>query len=595
MYKKSSQLSAPELIQRFLIVMCVLFFIIFLAVPLCMIFSNVFQDSAGNFVGLDNFRECFSNSALETAIANSIKVSAITTVTSVGIAFLFAYGMTRSAMKLKAVYKYVAMLPLFVPTMVHGLALTYLFGKKGIITSMGIDFPVAGELGIIIAEIIYTFPQAYMILMVALDNADYRLYEAASTLGAGPVRSFFAVTLPGAKYGLISAATLAFTLSFTDFGAPQAIGANYPVLSTSIYKYVVGQQNFQMGAVIGVLLTIPAVISFVIDRVTQKKAANSEISSKAVNYVITPSKKKDIFYQIFCTVISLLLLSMFAAVFIIAFIKRWPYEKVFTLEHFDFGSKLLGSGIQTFIFSIEMSALTAAIGTVLVFVTAYLVNKTKPFSAMRKTTHFFSMMPMALPGMVIGLAYIMFFNKPYFDITFLEIRITNSFNVIYQTIWIMVIANIVHMFSATYITASTALKKLDKEYENVADSMNIPFYKVFFHVSLPMSITAVLEVILYFFLNSMTTVSALVFLYSAQAKPAALSIVSMEDNGDFESAAAMSLVIFACNICVRILYEIVNRTLVKRINRWKTGEVQEKQKSAKTRKSRVKDAAPSNG
>ena len=125
--------------------------------------------------------------------------------------------------------------------------------------------------------------------------------------------------------------------------------------------------------------------------------------------------------------------------------------------------------------------------------------------------------------------------------------------------------------------------------------MNIPFYKVFFHVSLPMSITAVLEVILYFFLNSMTTVSALVFLYSAQAKPAALSIVSMEDNGDFESAAAMSLVIFACNICVRILYEIVNRTLVKRINRWKTGEVQEKQKSAKTRKSRVKDAAPSNG
>ena len=179
---------------------------------------------------------------------------------------------------------------------------------------------------------------------------------------------------------------------------------------------------------------------------------------------------------------------------------------------------------------------------------------------------------MALPGMVVGLAYIMFFNKPYFDIDFLHIRIMNSFNGLYQTIWIMVIANIIHMFSATYITASTALKKLDKEYENAADSMNIPFYSVMFRVSAPMSVTAILEMAQYLFLNSMTTISALVFLYSPQSKPAALSLVSMEDNGDFESAAAMSLIIFVCNVGMRIIYEIANRTLVKRMNRWKSGK-----------------------
>lgn len=567
-----AKISPSEIIQKIIILASVLCFLIFLAAPMVMIFSNVVTDSKGNYVGLQNFRDYFANPSLLTAILNSIKVSAAATIISVSVAFMFAYGMNRTAMKLKAVYKYIAMLPLFVPTMVHGLALTYLFGKKGIITSMGINFPVAGEVGIIIAEVIYTLPQAYMVLMVALDSADYRLYEAASAFGSSAVRSFFTITLPNAKYGIISAATLCFTLSFTDFGAPQAIGANYPVLSTSIYKYVVGQQNFQMGAVIGVLLTIPAVISFIIDRITTRKSEAGEISSKAVAYRITPSRGRDIFYQIFCTVISLMILAIFASVFTIAFIKRWPYEKVLTLDHFNFSSKLVGSGISTFVFSIKMALLTAVIGTAVIFLTAYMVYKPRVMPGLRKVVHFFATLPMALPGMVVGLAYIMFFNKPYFDIDFLHIRIMNSFNGLYQTIWIMVIANIIHMFSATYITASTALKKLDKEYENAADSMNIPFYSVMFRVSAPMSVTAILEMAQYLFLNSMTTISALVFLYSPQSKPAALSLVSMEDNGDFESAAAMSLIIFVCNVGMRIIYEIANRTLVKRMNRWKSGK-----------------------
>lgn len=572
------KISVPNLILRLIIIFMLAWFIIFLIVPITIIFSNVFQNSQGEYVGLSNFSKYFTTPALKIAIFNSISISTMTTIISVFLAFLFAYGMTRSAIKIKPAYRYIAMLPLFVPTMVHGLSLTYLFGRKGIFTTLGLDFPVSGERGIIIAEIIYTFPQAYMILMVALENADFRLYEAASTLGAGPIKTFFGVTLPSIKYGLISAITLCFTLSFTDFGAPQAIGANFPVLSTSIYKYVVGQHNFQMGAVIGVLLTIPAVIAFVVDRITQKRSGNSEISSKAVAYKITKSRFKDLFYQGYCSLISLSILTMFGAVSVIAFIKRWPYEKVFTLKHFDFGSRLLGSGLATFQFSIKMSALTAVFGTLMAFLVAYIVVKVQVLSPIRKFIHFFSMIPMALPGMVIGLAYIMFFNKPYFNIDFLNIRVSNSFTVLYQTVAIMVIANIIHMFSVTYVTATTALKKLDKEYENVADSMNIPFYRVIFHVTIPMSITAILEIAVYFFVNSMVTVSALVFLYSPQSKPAALSIVSMEDNGDFESAAAMSLIILSCNIVIRVLYEIALKTVMKRINKWKTGEIEKTKK-----------------
>ena len=144
---------------------------------------------------------------------------------------------------------------------------------------------------------------------------------------------------------------------------------------------------------------------------------------------------------------------------------------------------------------------------------------------------------------------------------------------LYQTIALMVLANIVHMFSVTYVTATTALKKLDHEYENVAASMNVPFYRTFFRVTIPMSITAIMEIAVYFFVNSMVTVSALVFIYSAKTRPAAMAILSMDDNGDYAAAAAMSVIILLCNLGVRVLYEIALKTVLKRINRWKTGEI----------------------
>ena len=564
--------SASDFLQRGLILVMVSWFVIFLVVPIVMIFMKAFQDNSGVFVGLNNFKKYFETPALLISIWHSIDISLCTTAISVGIAFLFAYGMSRSAIKGKTVYQYLAMLPLFVPTMVHGLSLLYLFGKMGIISKLGGSISLSGRTSIIIAEVIYTFPQAYMILSVALESADNRLYEAASVLGAGPIRTFFGVTLPGAKYGIISACAICFTLSFTDFGAPQIVGGRFQVLSTNIYKQVVGQQNMSMGAVVGVLLTIPAIIAFLIDNASKKKAASAALSSKAVSFKVMPSRARDIFYQVFCTGVSAVILVIFASVILAATTNRWPYDLSLTLKNFNFEAKLVGGGLSSFITSFKMSILTAIIGTIVVFCSAYLVERSNCFTGPRKVFHFLAMLPMALPGMVVGLSYIMFFNKPYFEISFLHIRITNTFNVLYQTLLLMVIANVVHMFSVTYVTATTALKKLDTEYENVSDSMNVPFYRTFFHVTVPMSITAIMEIAVYFFVNAMVTVSALVFIYSAQNRPAAMSILSMDDNGDYAAAAAMSVVIMLCNIGVRLIYEIALRTIIKRMNRWKVGD-----------------------
>ncbi len=555
MRERLKKYSGAELFQRGLVVVMLLWFLIFLIVPIVMIFSKAFQNNSGAFVGLANFKEYFHTPALMVAIWNSIGVSLTTMVISVTLAFMFAYGLSRTKMKLKGIYRYIVMIPLFIPTMVHGMSLIYLFGKMGIMTRLGIPVDMSGRTSIIIAEVIYTFPQAFMILSVALSQADNRMYEAASVMGANPIRTFFGVTLPSVKYGIISACTTAFTLCFTDFGAPQVVGGRFLVLSTSIYKQVVGQQNMVMGAVVGVILTIPAVVAFIIDRISQSKSGDDGISSKAVAYQIKKNKPKDIFYQIYCTLISLLILTMLGAVVMAALSKRWPYELSLTLEHFNFGTKLLGGGIASFFTSIKLSFLTAVFGTAIVFIIAYLIQKSSSMRGIRKVSHFLAMVPMALPGMVVGLAYIMFFNKPFFDIA--GFRFDNSFTVLYQTLTLMVIANIIHMFSVTYVTATTALKKLDKEYENVSDSMNIPFYRVFLHVTVPMSLPAILEIAVYYFVNSMVTVSAIVFLYTAQNRPAAMAILSMDDNGDYAAAAAMAVVILLCNIAVRVIYELV--------------------------------------
>ena len=178
---------------------------------------------------------------------------------------------------------------------------------------------------------------------------------------------------------------------------------------------------------------------------------------------------------------------------------------------------------------------------------------------------------MALPGLVLGLGYIMFFNKTWIDIPFLNVSVSNSFSGLYGTFVIMIFCTTIHLFSVTYVTASTALKKLDREYENVAESMSVPFWEVFARVSLPMCINAVLEIFMYFFVNSMVTVSAVVFLYTSQSKPVSIAILNMDDNGDYAAAAAMSILIFLINVAVRTIYEFVNATLTKRLNRWKGG------------------------
>ena len=213
----------------------------------------------------------FDDPAMLQSLGNTVYVAVLGTIITIGLAFVYAYALTRTCLRWRGVFRAVALIPLLAPSLLPGLALVYLFGNQGILKSLLFGHEIYGPIGIVIGEVFFAFPHALMILVTALSVADARLYEAAESLRAKPSRIFFTVTLPGCRYGLVSAAFVVFTLIFTDFGVPKVIGGSYNVLATDVYRQVIGQFNFQMGAVVGLILLLPAVLSFAVDRLVQRK------------------------------------------------------------------------------------------------------------------------------------------------------------------------------------------------------------------------------------------------------------------------------------------------------------------------------------
>lgn len=548
-------------LKKVIFVALVFILSMFLIVPLGYLFVQAFMNMDGEFVGLTNFYEYLKSPALVQSFKNTMFVSFTSTLIATVLALVYAYGLRRSNIRFKGFFKNIAMLPLFAPTMMHGIGLVYLFGNKGLITQgLGIEIPLYGSLGIVIAQVIYVFPQIFMILDVALSSTDYRLYEASRSMGVSKVREFFYITIPSIKYSLISSSFIAFTLAFTDFGAPKVVGGNYNVLSIDVYKQIIGQQNMPMGATVGIMLLIPAIISFLVTQKVQKKQSSS-INAKSIPYEIKENKKRDRIFETFILIVALGIIGIMGTVLVASLVKIWPYDLSLTLDHYSMKNSL--DGLKPFMNSIVMSLLTALIGTVFVFGFAYLTEKVKGMDKIKSFAHFLSTLPMALPGLVLGISYVLFFNTPEFNIDN-KLYILNYFNPLYGTIFLMVFCNIVHFLSVTFITATTAIKKVDSELDMVAQSLGIKGASLLKNITLPLCLPSVLENFMYLFLNSMVTVSALIFLYTAKLKVAGISIVQLDDKGSTAEAAALAVLIVITNIIAKLMFEIIKNKLSRK-------------------------------
>ena len=459
-------------------------------------------------------------------------------------------------MPFKWFFKIVALIPLLTPSLLGGISLVYWFGNQGVAKSFLMGESIYGPIGIIIGSSYWVFPHALMVVITALSITDARLYEAAIALRTSPIKTFFTVTLPGAKYGLISAGFVIFTLVFTDFGVPKVIGGNFNMLATDIYKQVIGQQNFQMGAVVSVVLLLPAILAFTVDRIVQKKQV-ALLSAKAVPFIPSPNRQKDMIMLAICSFIAFLIICMLGMAQYAALVKFWPYNLTLGFSNYDF-DVMDGGGWDAYWNSIEMSAYTAVIGCSIIFFGAFLVEKGRGFNAGRTAFHMVAIVPLAVPGMVLGLAYIFFFNNP-----------DNPLNFLYGTMGILVIVSVTHFYTVSHLTAITALKQMDPEFESVAASLKAPFYKTFARVTVPVCVPAIFDVSMYLFLNAMTTVSAVVFLYSSDTTLASIAVLNMDDAGDIAPAAAMAMMIAYTCAGARILHAIVTKGINTRTQAWR--------------------------
>ena len=533
--------------------------IAFLAMPLAAILLQSFEGKNGEFAGLTNFVAYAKTPALLTSLWNSVWVSLVVTLITVPLAFVFAYALTRSCMRFKALFRGISLIPVLAPSLLSAISLIYWFGNQGVLKgamqSVGIT-QIYGAPGIVIAECFAVFPHALMILITALTLADARLYEAAAAMGTRASRKFFTITLPGAKYGLLSAALVTFTLVMTDFGIPKVIGGNFNVLATDVFKLVIGQQDFAKGAVVAILLLLPAVLTFAVDHYVSRKQT-AMLTARAVPYKPTPSRKYDRLMMAYCVLISLLMLAMLGMAIFASFVSFWPYNLTPSTRHYVLGL-VDGEVAAGFLNSLKMAAGTAFFGTALVFFSAYLLEKTKGANWLRAPVRMLTMLPMAVPGLVLGLGYIFFFNAA-----------ANPLNALYHTTALLTLCTIIHFYTTGHLTAVTALKSLDGEFEAVSASLKVPWYKTFWRVTLPICTPALVDIARYFFINAMTTISAVVFLYSPDTKVASIAILNLDEAGEIGAAAAMAVMIAGISAVATGLFMLLARWVDHRTQAWR--------------------------
>lgn len=533
-----------------------LLMVCFVVLPVATLLARAAFSPAGEWVGLANFSTYFSSPALLDSAWRSVRLSAISAMVCVGFAFVFAYALTMSCMPARGWFRAVALVPLLAPSLLMGISLVYLFGNQGLLKGWLGGASIYGELGIVAGSVLWTFPHALLMLVTTLATSDARLQEAARSLGASEWRIFMTVTLPAARYGLLMAMVVVFVLVITDFGVPKVVGGQANVLATDLYKQVVGQQNFSMGAVVGVILLIPAIAAFVAESVLRRRQS-AALGARAVVYQPKPHALRDTALTVFCAAVAVVLLTVMGVAVFASLATYWPYNLTPSLKNYDF-NQMDGGGWATYGNSLQMALGAAVIGTVLAFVTAWLVDKPRTNIRVREALNFVVTLPLAVPGLALGLGYILFFNDA-----------DNPFHGLYATMGILVACTVVHFFSVAHLTLLSALRQLDREFEVVADSLGVPFWQTAWRVHLPVCLPALVEVAGFFFVNAMTTVSAVVFLYSPSTQLASVAVLNMDDAGDVAPAAAMAVLIFLTAAVARGVFAWLAHALTRRTQVWR--------------------------
>lgn len=527
-----------------------------LIAPLLLLLQSAFLNENQQFVGLQNFVAYFSNPALLSSIFNSVWIACTAMLVTVILASIYAFAVTNVNIRGKAFFKTVAFLPILAPSLLPSLALVYLFGQQGVLKGLLGSVEIYGPLGILISYCFWLFPAMVMLMMASFRNIDQRLIEASHALGKTTWQTHWAVTLPAICYGLVSACLVAFTYVITDFGIPKVIGGSFNMMALDVYKQIIGQQNMNMGAVISILLLCPAVMAFIFDRYQSRRQARFQ-NFQIQPYRISNNPRLEKLLTVFCSVIAGSILLIVITAILASFIRYWPYDLSLTLNHYRF-DYVDGGGWSSYFNSIQLALWSTLAGTVLIFIIALFTERFKTHPVIKNYVQMLVLLPLAVPGLVLGIAYILFFNQP-----------ENPMSVLYGSLTLLVISTIIHYYTVPHLTLSNAIKQIPTQLDHAGQSLGASNWTMFHKVYLPLTFPALCDVSVYIFVNAMTTVSAAIFLYSPDTNLASVAVLNMDDAGDTVAAVAMSILILVTSCAVKLLHWFFTRKMMKSSQRWR--------------------------
>lgn len=496
------------------------FWVLAIILPLITMLSSMSSVNVGKII---------SSRVFSKALRQSIIVSGTATVISVGIAGLLAWCTTRTLIKYKGILAVLLSLPMLIPSISHGMGLIILLGSNGVLHNLlQLRTTIYGFWGIVTGSVMYSFPVAYLMLYDVLRYEDSTPYEAARVLGISRFRRFTAITIPYLRKPLISVVFATFTMIVTDYGVPLMIGGKYNTLPVVMYQDVIGLLDFGKGSVIGVILLIPAFIACILDIINRDKG-NASFITKAFD--INRSRARDMFAYLVCIFACIVIFLPIGTFAYISFIREYPIDMSLSLKNI---AQAMNMNVGPYLLNSLLIAVTVSIaGTALSVFTSYVTARMPSKSS--RVLHLLSISSLAIPGIVLGLSYVLFFKG----------------TVIYGTFAILILVNTMHFFASPYLMMYNTFGKLNENLEAVGATLGISRLRILKDVLLPQSLGTIIEMASYFFVNSMMTISAVSFLSTVSTKPVALMITQFEGQMQLESAAFVSLLILLTNMSVK--------------------------------------------
>ncbi len=526
------------------LVLVVLFIIITIISPIYAMVEESLTEK-----GRELFDRYLTSPVYQRIIRNTMEMGLLVGATGTVLGFIMAYAQVKVAMPFKRVIHIMALVPIISPPFAVATAALLLFGRNGIISYdvFGERYDIYGLDGLTLVLTLSYFPVAYMNLRGMMQALDPALDEAATNLGASKWRTFRTVTVPMLIPGIAGSFLLLFVEAIADLGNPLVLGGNYEVLATRIYVSIVGLYDTTAAAVLSVVLLVPSLLVFVVQRYWISRTSVVSVTGKPSG---TPQQitHPAVVWPLFALVmfVVLLILLIYGVIFAGAFTKILNVNNELTLEHFDF--VINGYGSEAMKDTTQLSAIATPIAGVLGMLIAFLVAR-KKFTG-RHALDFATMLGIAVPGTILGIGYLLVFNTPN-EITLPVIgtvtllpKLTGG-RAVFGGAAAIVLVYIVRSVPAALRAGVAALSQIDPSIEEASVSLGADNFGTFRRITLPLIRPAFLSGLIYAFARSMTTISAIIFLTTPGTKIMTHQILNEVENGRYGNAFAYCVILIA--------------------------------------------------